>query len=136
MTPKTTKLTILIRRGDIHKRVRAVARQITRDFNGQRVHLVGVLKGASYFSFRSRSRDRSRNLDRLHRRLELRHRQGILGPGSHGEGLDTRIAGLNVILVEDILDTGLTLSYLLRVLRQRRPKPCVVAVMLDKPRAV
>jgi hypoxanthine phosphoribosyltransferase len=47
--------------------------------------------------------------------------------------LDSNIAGLNVILVEDILDTGLTLSYLLRILRQRKPKTLRVAALLDKP---
>src|SRR6202007_2064206 len=47
--------------------------------------------------------------------------------------LDTSIEGLNVILVEDILDTGLTLNYLVRVLQQRKPKTLRIAVLLDKP---
>jgi hypoxanthine phosphoribosyltransferase len=47
--------------------------------------------------------------------------------------LDTSIAGLNVILVEDILDTGRTLLYLLRILRQRKPRSLRVAALLDKP---
>ena len=47
--------------------------------------------------------------------------------------LDSSIQGLNVVLVEDILDTGLTLSYLLRILRQRKPKTLRVAALLDKP---
>jgi len=47
--------------------------------------------------------------------------------------LDNNVAGLNVILVEDILDTGLTANYLLRVLRQRRPKSLRLAALLDKP---
>jgi hypoxanthine phosphoribosyltransferase len=47
--------------------------------------------------------------------------------------LESSIAGLNVILVEDILDTGLTLTYLLRILRQRKPKSLRVAALLDKP---
>jgi len=47
--------------------------------------------------------------------------------------LDSSIAGLNVILVEDILDTGRTLRYLLRILRQRKPKSLRVAALLDKP---
>ena len=47
--------------------------------------------------------------------------------------LDSSIQGLNVVLVEDILDTGLTLNYLLRILRQRKPKTLRVAALLDKP---
>jgi hypoxanthine phosphoribosyltransferase len=47
--------------------------------------------------------------------------------------LDSNVAGLNVIVVEDILDTGLTLSYLLRILHQRKPKSLRVAALLDKP---
>ena len=47
--------------------------------------------------------------------------------------LDTSIEGLNVIVVEDILDTGLTLGYLLRVLQQRKPKTLRIAALLDKP---
>jgi hypoxanthine phosphoribosyltransferase len=127
------KLEVLIRRAAIEKRVRAVARRITSDFRGQRVHLVGVLKGACIF------------LSDLVREIGLETSIDFIavstyGPGSESSGqvrmlkdLDSRIAGLNVVLVEDILDTGLTLSYLLRVLRQRRPKALRVAALLDKP---
>ena len=133
MKPEKSKLKILIRRGAIHERVRAVARRITRDFRGQRVHLIGVLKGASFF------------LCDVAREIDLETSIDFIAVSSYGSGkessgqvrlvkdLDTRIAGLNVILVEDILDTGLTLSYLLRILRQRKPKTLRVAVMLDKP---
>jgi hypoxanthine phosphoribosyltransferase len=133
MTSQNPKLKILIRRRAIHERVRAVARAISRDFRGQRVHLVGVLKGASFF------------LCDLAREIDLETSIDFIAVSSYGSGkessgqvrlvkdLDTRIAGLNVILVEDILDTGFTLSYLLRILRQRRPKTLRVAVMLDKP---
>jgi hypoxanthine phosphoribosyltransferase len=124
---------VLIRRSEIQKRVRAVARQITRDFKGERVHLIGVLKGACIF------------LSDLVREIDLESSIDFIAVSSYGRGkessgqvrvlkdLDSSIAGLNVILVEDILDTGLTLSYLLRVLRQRRPKTLRVAALLDKP---
>lgn len=127
------KLKVLIRNAAIQKRVREVARQITKDFRGQRVHLVGVLKGACIF------------LSDLIREIDLDTSLDFIAVSSYGKGkessgqvrllkdLDSSIAGLNVILVEDILDTGLTISYLLRVLRQRKPKTLRVAALLDKP---
>ena len=127
------KLKILLRRSAIEKRVREVARDITRDFKGQRVHLIGVLKGACIF------------LSDLVREINLETSIDFIAVSSYGKGkessgqvrvlkdLDSSIEGLNVILVEDILDTGLTLSYLLRVLQQRKPKVLRVAALLDKP---
>src|ERR1700732_2475874 len=127
------KLKVLIRRSAIEKRVREVAHQITKDFKGERVHLIGVLKGACIF------------LSDLVREINLDTSIDFIAVSSYGKGkessgqvrvlkdLDSSIEGLNVILVEDILDTGLTLSYLLRVLRQRKPKSLRVAALLDKP---
>src|SRR5271155_4237478 len=127
------KLKVLIRRAAIRKRVREVALQIDRDFKGQRVHLIGVLKGACIF------------LSDLVREINLETSIDFIAVSSYGRGkdssgqvrlvkdLDSSIAGLNVILVEDILDTGLTLSYLLRLLKQRKPKSLSVAALLDKP---
>ncbi len=127
------KLKILIRRTAIRNRVREVARQITRDFQGQRIHLIGVLKGACIF------------LSDLVREINLETSIDFIAVSSYGKGketsgqvrvlkdLDSSIQGLNVILVEDILDTGLTLSYLLRILHQRKPKALRVAALLDKP---
>jgi hypoxanthine phosphoribosyltransferase len=126
-------LKVLIRNSAIQKRVRAVAKQITRDFRGERVHLIGVLKGACIF------------LSDLIRHINLDTSLDFMAVSSYGKGqsssgevrlnkdLDTSIEGLNVILVEDILDTGLTLSYLRRILLQRKPKVLRVAALLDKP---
>lgn len=136
--PKPPKITrnkpkILIRSTAIKKRVQEVAREITRDFKDERVHLIGVLKGGCIF------------LSDLIREIELETSLDFIAVSSYGKNkdssgqvrllkdLDSNIAGLNVILVEDILDTGLTLSYLLRVLRQRKPKTLRVAALLDKP---
>ncbi len=113
--------------------MRHVARKITRDFKGQRVHLIGVLKGACFF------------LADLAREIDLETSIDFIAVASYGKtkessgqvrmlkDLDNNIAGLNVILVEDILDTGLTANYLLRILRQRRPKTLRLAALLDKP---
>jgi hypoxanthine phosphoribosyltransferase len=124
---------VLIRRAAIEKRVREVAREITKDFAGERVHVVGVLKGACIF------------LSDLVREINLETSIDFIAVSSYGRGkdssgqvrllkdLDSSIAGLNVIIVEDILDTGITLTYLLRILRQRKPKSLRVAALLDKP---
>src|SRR5271168_4185201 len=123
-------LTVLVSRAHIARRVRQLGRKITRDYRGEPVLLVGVLKGACIF------------LADLSREISLDATFDFLaaasyGPSSESSGqvrlvkdLDTSIAGRNVILVEDILDTGITLNYLARILRQRRPKTLRVAVLL------
>ena len=127
------KLKVLIRRARIKKRVVEVARAITRDFKGERVHLIGVLKGACIF------------LADLAREINLETSIDFIAVSSYGKGkqtsgqvrvlkdLDSSIEGLNVVVVEDILDTGVTLTYLLRVLKQRKPKALKIAALLDKP---
>jgi hypoxanthine phosphoribosyltransferase len=126
-------LRILLRRNAIERRIREMGRQISRDFRGERVHLIGVLKGASIF------------LSDLIRNIRLEASLDFMAVSSYGKAnqtsgqvrltkdLDTSIEGLNVILVEDILDTGLTLNYLHRVLMQRRPRVLRIAALLDKP---
>ncbi len=110
-----------------------VAREISRDFRGESVHLIGVLKGAAIF------------LSDLIRQISLDTSLDFMAVSSYGKNketsgqvrltkdLDTSIQGLNVILIEDILDTGLTLNYLQRILQQRRPKTLRIAALLDKP---
>lgn len=127
------RLKILIRHSAIERRVSAIAAQISRDFRGEQVHLIGVLKGAVIF------------LSDLVRLIRLQTSMDFIAVSSYGKGtqtsgqvrltkdLDRSIEGLNVILVEDILDTGLTLNYLLRILQQRRPKTLRIAALLDKP---
>jgi hypoxanthine phosphoribosyltransferase len=127
------KLKVLIRRARIQKRVVEVARAITKDFKGERVHLIGVLKGACIF------------LADLAREINLETSIDFIAVSSYGKGkqtsgqvrvlkdLDSSIEGLNVVVVEDILDTGVTLTYLLRVLKQRKPKVLKIAALLDKP---
>ena len=129
---KGERLTILISRGRIARRVRELGRQITRDFRGQPLVLVGVLKGACIF------------LADLSREIGLDATFDFLAAGSYGNSaettgqvrllkdLDTSVEGRNVILVEDILDTGVTLNYLARMLRERNPKALRVAALLDK----
>jgi len=125
-------LRVLIRRASIERRVRQLARKITSDFRGERLHLIGVLKGASIF------------LADLIRELGLEVSLDFIAVSSYGQStrstgqvrltkdLDTTIEGLDTILVEDILDTGLTLDYLQRVLLQRKPRSLRFAAFLVK----
>jgi hypoxanthine phosphoribosyltransferase len=95
--------------------------------------LIGVLKGACIF------------LSDLVREINLNTSIDFIAVSSYGKNkessgqvrlikdLDSSIEGLNVIVVEDILDTGITLTYLLRVLEQRKPKSLRIAALLDKP---
>ena len=124
---------VLLRRNQIQRRIAAMAREIARDFAGEPVHFVGVLKGAVFF------------LADLARQYPGEVSMDFIAVSSYGEktqssgqvrltkDLDTSIESKNVLVVEDILDTGLTLQYLLRILEQRRPKSLRVAVLLDKP---
>jgi hypoxanthine phosphoribosyltransferase len=125
-------LKVLLRSSVIQKRVREMGHEISGDFKGQRVHLIGVLKGAAIF------------LSDLIRQIRVEVSLDFMAVSSYADGsqtsgqvrlikdLDTSIEGLNVILVEDILDTGLTLGYLLRVLQQRKPKSLRIAALLDR----
>ena len=109
-----------------------MARQIRRDFPNDTLHLVGVLKGSVLF------------LADLARELGGEVSFDFLSVSSYGKGtnssgevklikdLDVSIEGRTVLVVEDILDTGLTLKYLLRLFEERKPKHLRVIVLLDK----
>jgi hypoxanthine phosphoribosyltransferase len=116
----------------IQERIREMGRQIRADFPGEHLLLVGVLKGAVLF------------LSDLARQIPGEVTFDFIAVSSYGKDtkssgqvklnkdLDSSIDGKVVIVVEDILDTGLTLGYLLRILQQRKPKALKVAVLLDK----
>jgi hypoxanthine phosphoribosyltransferase len=124
---------ILISRTRLQRRITEMAREIRKDFPDEPLHLVGVLKGAVFF------------LTDLGKQIPGDVSFDFIavssyGVGTHSSGqvrltrdLDSSIEGKTVIVVEDILDTGMTLQYLLRVFEQRRPKRIRVAVLLDKP---
>lgn len=124
---------MLLGRKRIQKRITEVALQIRRDFPDEPLYLVGVLKGAVFF------------LSDLARRIPGEVSFDFIAVSSYGKDmnssgqvkitrdLDSSIEGKTVIIVEDILDTGLTLQYLLRVFEQRKPKRMRIAVLLDKP---
>jgi hypoxanthine phosphoribosyltransferase len=123
---------ILLSEEQIQKRVAELAVEIRRDFPGD-VHLVAVLKGAFIF------------LSDLVRRLAGPVSLDFMAMSSYAKGttssgqvrllkdLDTTLEGRNVIIVEDIVDTGLTLTYLQDILRARNPKALRTACLLSKP---
>src|SRR6267378_4391149 len=136
-------LKVLIPREKIAERVGQLGVDITRDFAGQSVIFVGVLKGAAIF------------LADLARQVKLDSTFDFIGVSSYGnrpspsdelasgwdstgevrltKDVDQSMRDKNVILVEDILDTGLTLTYLTKVLLAHQPKALRVATLLDKP---
>ena len=123
----------LIPRVQIQRRIAEMAQEIRRDFPVEPLHLVGVLKGSIFF------------LTDLARQISGEISLDFIAVSSYGGGthtsgevkltrdLDSSIEGKTVIVVEDILDTGMTLQYLLRVFEQRKPRRLRVAVLLDKP---
>src|SRR5215475_2892222 len=129
---KKEKVRPLLAAARIQKRIREMGRQIRKDFPGEPIVLVGVLKGAVPF------------LADLARQIPGEVTFDFIAVSSYGKDtkssgqvklnkdLDAGIEGKVVIVVEDILDTGLTLQYLLRILQQRKPKSLKVAVLLDK----
>ncbi len=127
------KVRIFITRGRIQKRIDELAKQIRRDFPEEPLLLVGVLKGAVFFlSDLARGIPGEVSLDFIAVSSYGKHTRSS-GQVKLTKDLDTSIEGRTVIVVEDILDTGMTLRYLLRILEQRKPKRLLVAVLLDKP---
>jgi len=124
---------VLITAGRIQRRIRELAKAIRRDFREEQLHLVSVLKGGVFF------------LADLARHIPGNVSFDFLAVASYGQNthssgqvrltrdLDSSIEGRTVIVVEDILDTGMTMQYLLRLFQQRKPKHLRVAVLLDKP---
>jgi hypoxanthine phosphoribosyltransferase len=117
----------------IHNRVRQMGEQITADFPDGPIYLIAILKGAFIF------------LADLSRTIKTPSRIEFIGISSYGRGkttsgqvkvtkdLDVSIEGHHVLIVEDIVDSGVTLTYLMNVLKQRRPKSLHIATLLDKP---
>jgi hypoxanthine phosphoribosyltransferase len=136
-------LKILLSRQQIAEQVAAMAKQITADAKGEPVIFVGVLKGAAIFLS---DLVRQVNIDATFEFIavssygnrpapadELRRAWDSTGEVRLTKDVDQSLRGKNVILVEDILDTGLTLTFLKRLLLGHQPKSLRVAVLLDKP---
>ncbi|MBR6751641.1 MAG: hypoxanthine phosphoribosyltransferase [Clostridia bacterium] len=124
---------ILITGEEISKRVKEIAAQITKDYEGEEVLVVGILRGAVVF------------YSELVKEIDLDLRFDFMSVSSYGDGtvssgevkiikdISQPIAGLNVIIVEDIIDTGNTLKNLKKLLLTRNPKSLKICSLLDKP---
>jgi len=124
---------VLLKRDEIAAAVAKMGQQITKDFVGQSVVLIAVLKGACLF------------LSDLARQIELNATFDFIAVRSYGmkkqtagevqliKDVTTPLRDQNVILVEDILDTGLTLTFLRKHLQQHQPRSMRIATLLDKP---
>jgi hypoxanthine phosphoribosyltransferase len=124
---------VLLSHDRIQARIAEMGREISRDYAGREPHLVGVLKGAFPF------------LTDLSRSIELPMTLDFIAVSSYGaatktsgevrlvKDLDQGLDGRDLLVVEDIVDTGLTLNYLLNLLRARGPRSLKVATLLSKP---
>jgi hypoxanthine phosphoribosyltransferase len=124
---------VLVASEDIQAKVRELGERITRDYREEKLLLVGILRGAVVF------------LSDLMRHLELPCEIDFMDISSYGTGTQTSgvvrilkdleedITGRHVLIIEDIIDTGLTLSYLRRMLLQRGPASLEICALLSKP---
>ena len=123
----------LIDQETLQKRIREMAEELDREYEGKELRVIGILKGSVYF------------MCELTRYMKTPVTLDFLSVSSYGNGmestgvihfnkdLDEPIEGRDVILVEDIMDTGRTLSFLINVLKERKPASLKVITLLDKP---
>lgn len=123
----------LISEADVEARIAELGEQISKDYEGESVYLLCILKGGVFFT------------TELAKRISVPVSLDFMSVSSYGaqtqssgevrilKDLDTSIEGKNVLVVEDIIDTGRTLSYLLDILKQRNPKSLKLCALLDKP---
>ena len=127
------RIEVLLSEEEVDKRIQEIGEQISKDYAGKEVHLVCVLKGGCPF------------MCELAKRITLPVSYDFMAVSSYGgdtkssgvvkivKDLDESLLGKDVIVVEDIVDSGRTLSYLLEMLRDRGPKSLRLCTLLDKP---
>ncbi|MCR5339094.1 MAG: hypoxanthine phosphoribosyltransferase [Lachnospiraceae bacterium] len=127
------QLRTMISEEEIMARIREIADQINQEYAGEEVHLVCVLRGGSFF------------MCSLAKRITLPVTLDFISCSSYGndtkssgvvrivKDLSDSIVGKNVIVIEDVVDTGRTLSYLMKMLSERQPKSLKLCSLLDKP---
>lgn len=127
------KIRVLLAEEEVDARVKEVAAQINKDYAGKSVHLICILKGGALF------------MCELARRLTIPVSFDFMSVSSYGSGttssgiikiikdLDDSLEGKDVIIVEDIIDSGRTLAHLVELLSQRKPNSIKICTLLDKP---
>src|ERR1700758_5268171 len=128
-----SKLRVLISSDKIQARIRELGEEISRDYPSGNLHLICILKGACFF------------LTDLARALTRDVFVDFMGISTYGKGktssgevkvtkdLDISLEGADVVIVEDIVDSGVTLTYLMHVMQQRKPRSIRIVALLDKP---
>lgn len=124
---------VLIPEDKVDERIMQLGEQISKDYAGQQIHLIGILKGSIFF------------ICELAKRISIPVTMDFMSVSSYGAGtkstgvvklikdLDEPIEGKHVLVVEDIIDSGHTLSYLLKNLSSRNPASIRLCTLLDKP---
>lgn len=127
------KIRVLLKEEEVDRRICEVAEMINRDYAGKQVHLICILKGGVFFTCE------------LAKRLTIPVSIDFMSVSSYGSGtessgvvrivkdLDESITGKDVLIVEDIIDSGRTLAYLIEILKQRQPESIRLCTLLDKP---
>lgn len=127
------KIKVLISEEEVEKRIREIASQISKDYAGREIHMICVLKGGVFF------------MCELAKRITVPVSLDFMSVSSYGDDtkssgvvrivkdLDQPLEGKDVLIVEDIIDSGRTLSYLIEVLKGRNPNSVHLCTLLDKP---
>ena len=127
------KIRVLLTEEEVDARIGEIAAQISKDYEGQEIHLICILKGGVFFTCE------------LAKRLSVPVTMDFMSVSSYGGGtessgivklvkdLDESLEGKHVLIVEDIIDSGRTLAYLIEVLKQRQPADIRLCTLLDKP---
>jgi hypoxanthine phosphoribosyltransferase len=127
------KLRVLLSSAQIQQRIREMGDEISRDYPTGNLHMICILKGACFF------------LTDLARAMKRDVFVDFMGISTYGKGkttsgevrvtkdLDISLQDADVLIVEDIVDSGVTLNYLINLLQQRKPKSLKIATLLDKP---
>ena len=127
------RVKVLVPEEDVAKRIKELGEQISKDYAGKQVHLICVLKGGVFF------------MCELAKRITVPVSMDFMSVSSYGDGtkssgvvkiakdLDETLEGKNVLIVEDIIDSGRTLYYLMDILSKRNPESMKLCTLLDKP---
>ncbi len=127
------KIKVLLQESEVDKRIQELGDQISRDYEGKSVHLICVLKGGVFFTCE------------LAKRISVPVSLDFMSVSSYGNGtcssglvrivkdLDEPLEGKDVLIVEDIIDSGNTLHYLVEILYKRKPNSIKICTLLDKP---
>ena len=127
------KIDVMIDEATVEARIAEIAQQLSKEYEGKTIHIIGVLKGSVFF------------MCELAKRLTVPVTMDFMSVSSYGN--DTKssgvvkmikdrvesIEGRDVVLIEDIMDSGRTLSYLINILKERKPASFKVVTLLDKP---